>query len=226
MLLAARAAGYRALPFKPAVSGPEGAHSDPERLRAAAEPDLSLEEISPLRYEQPLAPGVAEDPTPFLRPSTARRSPESDALLTRMARHLEGLEHTHRPSLTLIEGAGGLHVPMPAGTWQLEWIQALEARPLIVARAGLGTLNHTLLTIESLRSHDLEPAGFIFVDQTPETDPSRTHNAAIVTARSGLPCLGLLPHAPSDGATPRDPLPEPTVTPWHDPSLWQHLGLS
>ncbi|HEY0132902.1 MAG TPA: dethiobiotin synthase, partial [Nannocystis sp.] len=54
LLRATRARGVRALPFKPAASGPEGAHADPERLvDAAGIEGLTVEEICPLRYPEP-----------------------------------------------------------------------------------------------------------------------------------------------------------------------------
>jgi dethiobiotin synthetase len=56
---------------------------------------------------------------------------------------LERLEAGTRRTLTMIEGAGGLWVPMPGGTWLPAWISALRAAPVVVGRLGLGTINHT-----------------------------------------------------------------------------------
>jgi hypothetical protein len=49
----------------------------------------------------------------------------------------------------VIEGAGGLWVPMPGGSWLPAWISALRAEVVVVGRLGLGTINHCLLTIRS-----------------------------------------------------------------------------
>jgi dethiobiotin synthetase len=111
----ARARGYTVLPFKPASSGPEGPESDPQRLlRAAGLPSTALEKIAPLRFAPPLAPGIAEHREYF----TGEPPTLSPALtLRRVALTLTRSERELNAQVTLIEGAGGLHVPMPGGTW-------------------------------------------------------------------------------------------------------------
>ncbi|MCA9719422.1 MAG: dethiobiotin synthase [Myxococcales bacterium] len=216
LLRSAAAAGLAAIPFKPAASGPAGTGSDPARLlRAAGLPDDALAMIAmiaPLRYEPPLAPGVADDRDRFLLdspPPPSRRPLE----LARAA--LARAERRYRPAVTLIEGAGGLHVPMPGGTWLPEWITALAATPVIVGRLGLGTINHTLLTIDALRQRGLTPAGFLLSRTRPaEDDRSCEDNPTIITRARGLPCLGVLPYTPEDAPAPRD---------WHHPELWPRL---
>ena len=182
-----------AVPFKPAATGPDHAMSDPQRLLDASILDADeLDELAPLRWRKPLAPGIADDPNPFLGRGVSTSDPE--AMFGRARWALAQLEQRHEAKVSLIEGAGGLMVPMPGGTWLPEWITALRARPLIVARAGLGTINHVLLTIEALRARELEPMGFIFTQLLPRPDPSRHHNAAVIERESGLSCLGSLPH--------------------------------
>ena len=159
LLRSARARGLTPLPYKPAASGPEGPRSDPARLLRAAEiSELELPLLCPLRYEAPLAPGIADARARFLD----RDAPPPDrAPLMRTLAALENAELRHRPDVTLIEGAGGLHVPMPGGTWLADWITALAATPIIVGRLGLGTINHTLLTIDALRALGHRPRGFL-----------------------------------------------------------------
>jgi len=85
-------------------------------------------------------------------------------------------------------------VPMPGGTWQPTWLRALRGRPAIVARAGLGTINHTLLTIDALRNLSQEPLGFFLSCTNPDSDAvAMIHARVIVTARS-VPHLGTLRH--------------------------------
>ncbi len=211
LLRSAARAEVVAVPFKPAVTGPEGPSSDHERLLAASGLRRSeLDDIAPLRWPASLAPGLADDPAPFLGRGVSRSDPE--ALLGRARWALARLEQRHSAAVSLIEGAGGLLVPMPGGTWLPDWITGLRARPLIVARAGLGTINHTLLTIEGLRIRDLEPIGFITTQSIARQDPSREHNVAVIEQRSGIPCLGALPF-----------LGRPPVLPEHDE--WLVAGL-
>jgi dethiobiotin synthetase len=215
LLKSAARMGIVAVPFKPAESGPEGRGSDHTRLLAAAGFDASeLDDVAPLRWREPIAPGLADDPNPFLGRGVS--TSDIEGMLGRARWALARLEQRHAATLTLIEGAGGLLVPMPGGSWQPDWISGLRARPLIVARAGLGTINHTLLTIEGLRVRGLEPLGFLFTQLLPREDPSRSHNKTVIEQRSGVPCLGSLPFLgrPSD---------YPTDDRWLAPEFWPRL---
>lgn len=215
LLKAAARAGIAAVPFKPAESGPEGPRSDHARLLAASILDENeLDELAPLRWPTPIAPGVADDPNPFLGRGVSRSDPE--AMIGRARWALARLEQRHAARVSFIEGAGGLFVPMPGGTWLPEWIEAFDARPLIVARAGLGTINHTLLTIEALRVREREPLGFVFTQLLPRADPSREHNAVIIEQKSGVPCLGRLPFLGRPSAPPTDDA-------WLDPRVWSRI---
>lgn len=190
--------GIRAIPFKPAQSG-EDTPSDIERLLAAAKlPNDRLEAACPLRYAPPLAPGLADDPTPF----RAGNLTPDPAVLRRVSATLDQWEVQHDPALTFVEGAGGLHVPMPGATWQPEWITALCSRTLVVGRAGLGTINHTLSTIIELRHLGRPPLGFVLSQTEPRDDPSVPDNAMVIAAASGVPHLGTLPYGPEPAAIP------------------------
>lgn len=215
LLRAAKQAGIAAIPFKPAESGPSGPASDHGRLIASSTlTSADAKQVAPLRWARPIAPGLADDAAPFLGRGVSRSDPASMFGQARWA--LAQLEQRHAARLSIIEGAGGLLVPMPGGTWLPEWIEALRARPLIVARAGLGTINHTLLTIEALRIRELEPIGMVFTQLLPRDDPSREHNARVIEARSGVPCLGQLPFL---GRPPS----WPERHTWHSPDLWSCL---
>lgn len=215
LLRAAARAGIVAVPFKPCESGPAGPTSDHARLLAASILDASeLDELSPMRWSTPIAPGIADDPNPFVDRGISRSDPE--ACLGRARLALNTLEHRHGAELSLIEGAGGLLVPMPGGTWLPQWITGLRAQPLVVARAGLGTINHTLLTLEALRARELEPLGLILSQSLPRADPSRADNAAVIEARSGVPVLASLPFL---GRPPQ----LPSHDAWLREDLWSRL---
>jgi dethiobiotin synthetase len=196
LLRHARACGLSALPFKPVVSGPDGPDADPARLlRAADLPFSELDAICPLRYAEPIAPGLADQPAQFL----GEPAP-TPAHLDRARAALLALERRFNPDLVLIEAAGGLHVPMPGGLWQPDWIRALSPRVLLVARAELGTINHSCLTIDALSSLGFSTLGFILSQTTTLSDPSRTDNAAVLVHARRLPHLGTLPHQPDPDA--------------------------
>lgn len=208
LLATARTRGSRAIPFKPAQSGLDQP-SDAERLLAAAGlPLTELDAACPLRYEPPLAPGLAEDPTPFLDASRGAADPTRalagipPAIVTRCVLALATWEARLGPVLTLVEGAGGLHVPMPGATWQAAWILALAPWTIVVGRAGLGTINHCLSTIAGLRDIGRPPLGFVLSNPTPAQDPSVADNAAVIANATGVPHLGTLPHGPEPAHAP------------------------
>jgi dethiobiotin synthetase len=71
----------------------------------------------------------------------------------------------------VIEGAGGLFVPVTERIMVIDMVQMTGAKPIIAARAGLGTINHTILTIETLRRRGMETAGIVLVDGGEERTP-------------------------------------------------------
>lgn len=198
LLQRARTHGTRLVPFKPAQSGDDDPSDVDRLLRAAGLPTTLAHQACPLRFAAPLAPGLADDRAPFVRtPSDTRpATPELD----HVGEALDAWIEHHQPDLVLIEGAGGLHVPMPGGTWQPTWIRALADAVVVVGRLGLGTINHTLLTIDALRAIDVSPLGFYLCDPNGRSDPSHRDNASVIAAARGVPHLGTLAHQPTADA--------------------------
>ena len=73
--------------------------------------------------------------------------------------------------ILLIEGVGGLMVPITRSLLLADFVKRLTIPTIVVARAGLGTINHTLLTIEAMESRSIPLAGIIFNDLEPDSDP-------------------------------------------------------
>jgi dethiobiotin synthetase len=95
--------------------------------------------------------------------------------------------------ISFIEGAGGLYVPIRENYYMLDLIKDLQAAAILVCRAGLGTLNHTLLSIDALRKRRIKIKGLIF-NQTVPPDISARKNPRLSQKISGLPLLGIFPH--------------------------------
>jgi dethiobiotin synthase len=94
----------------------------------------------------------------------------------------------------IVEGAGGVYVPLNDKELMIDLIAALKLRALIVARSGLGTINHTLLTLEALRSRAIDISGVVLVgDANPE-------NRRAVEAYGRVTVLGEMPRF--DSLTP------------------------
>jgi dethiobiotin synthetase len=77
----------------------------------------------------------------------------------------------HGTTLTLVEGAGGWRVPITPTADMSTLVHALGLPVLIVARAGLGTINHTLLTVEAVEGDGMRLAGVV-LSQRPTDDPT------------------------------------------------------
>jgi dethiobiotin synthetase len=144
----AAAAGRRVAVFKPAVSGlGEGGEPDQALLRRAAESRQSDDEIAPYRYRHPVSPhlGAAlagESISPErLRAAASRAAAASDELV--------------------VEGVGGFLVPLTLGYLVRDFARDLGLPVVIAAAPTLGTINHTLLTVEAVRAVGLAPAAVV-----------------------------------------------------------------
>jgi dethiobiotin synthetase len=145
---AAAARGQLVAVFKPAVSGlDEGGEPDHELLRRAAGSGQSDDEIAPYRYGPPVSPHLGAEL------AAERISPE------RLRAGAAGA--AEEADLLVVEGVGGLLVPLTLGYLVRDLARDLGLSAIIAAPPGLGTINHTLLTIEGLRSVGLEPLAVV-----------------------------------------------------------------
>jgi len=133
--------------FKPAVSGLDecaerGEPADHERLRHAARSDQSDEQIAPYRYGPAVAPHLAaelagEEISPSRLHAGARAA-------------VAGRDYL------VCEGVGGFLVPLTSDYLVRDFARDLALPVVVAAEPGLGTINHTLLTVEAVRGADLE----------------------------------------------------------------------
>jgi len=100
-----------------------------------------------------------------------------------------------RHDVVLLEGAGGLMVPLTKGYYNADLIADLKAQVIIVARLGLGTINHTLLTINEVRRRGLKILGLVFCQTKPGRCglPENT-NPREIEKLSGVRLLGIIPY--------------------------------
>ncbi len=139
------ATGARVAVFKPASSGLEDT-SEPDHvlLRRAAGSTQADDDIAPYRYDPPLSPHLGAEL------AGAQIDP---ARLRAAARRASG-----RVDVLVVEGVGGLLVPLTLGYLVRDFARELGLPVVIAADPGLGTINHTLLTIEAARAVGLEVA--------------------------------------------------------------------
>lgn len=142
----ARARGQRVAVVKPVQTGvARDEPGDLAEVRRLARVD-DLHELA--RFEEPLAPATA-----------ARREHVEPPTIAQATSAIEALQDR---DLVLVEGAGGLLVHLDAhGGTLADLARNLDATVLVVARAGLGTLNHTALTCEALRTRSVRCEGVV-----------------------------------------------------------------
>ena len=94
----------------------------------------------------------------------------------------------------IIEGAGGVLVPIDDSLLMIDIIDMLDAIPIITARAGLGTINHTLLTVESLKSRRITPHSIVLMDSSDKPVPKDMvkENIEAIEKFSGIKVAGVI----------------------------------
>lgn len=159
---------------------------------------------------------VARFPEPLAPATAARRAGRSPVHPQDVAEAAAKLATEH--DLVLVEGAGGLLVRFDAAGGTLADAAALLSAPvLVVATAGLGTLNATELTARELRTRRLEPLGVVIGGWPAHPDLASRCNLADLPECAGAPLLGALPQ----GAGALDPAAFRAAAPaWLAPSLY------
>jgi dethiobiotin synthetase len=180
----ARDAGQRVRVLKPVETGcePDAAGElrplDALALAEAAGDDGPLERVCPYRLRLPVAPPVAADYEGVT--IDLGRIDKAYAAASASA------------DLVLVEGAGGLRVPIVPGFEMADLALRLGLPLLVVCRARLGTLNHTLLTLEAAERRGLEVAGVCISHTEPELSSADRANLDLLKAELPVPCIGEL----------------------------------
>lgn len=98
--------------------------------------------------------------------------------------------------MVLVEGAGGLLVPIDDGYLMADLARDLGLSIVVVTRPGLGTINHTVLTVEAARRRGLVVAGLVICDFPSIPDIAARTNPAVLVRSATVPLLGAIPHLP------------------------------
>ena len=183
-----RLAGERVAVLKPVATGcrrdREGLISDDaELLAAASDTPQPLDLICPNRYHEPLAPSVAarraHQPIDYRAIDNAVRLAAGDA------------------TCFVVEGAGGAMTPIDQHHTMLDLIKASGAAAVIVAHAKLGTINHTLLTLQALSAVGVRIAGVVINNYPTDLVGTAEETAPAEIERLGrVPVLAIVPREP------------------------------
>jgi dethiobiotin synthetase len=173
--------GRRVAVLKAAQTGPD----DDAAWIAARVPGITVR--TALRYAAAVAPAVA-----------ARLEGAPEPSLDAIAEAARQLRND--ADGVIVEGSGGLLVPISERETFANLALALGLPLLIVARPGLGTLNHTALTVEVARSRRLEIAGVVVCGT--RSDPDVAERTNLIELERIAPVLGTLPHDPEGWPAP------------------------
>ncbi len=166
--------------------------SDGMFLRSMAEMDDHIDNVTPVRFELPLAP------------FTASRIEKKSVDMERFFNSFEYL--CKKYDFVVVEGAGGILVPItreegvsdPPVVYMSDIIKKLKLPLIVVSRPTLGTINHTLLTLKYALNEGLRVIGVIInYSNPPGVDISESTNPEIIAELSPVPVLGILPHLTS-----------------------------
>jgi dethiobiotin synthetase len=172
--------------YKPVVTGldePTGVWPrDHELLAAAAGSGQAPDQVSPLLFGPAVSPHYAAE--------MAGEEIGFPALVSAGRMAGQGAD------VLIVEGVGGLLVPFSSEHCVRDLAVALGMPLLIAARPGLGTINHTLLTLEAARSAGLEMAAVVMTPWPAEPEPIQLSNRLTIARLGGVEVVGLPPVTP------------------------------
>ena len=159
--------------FKPFATGN---FDDAKSLIKAAGVKETAQSVTPEFYKAPMSPYMS-----------AKLEGKTVNVNNALAKYKQ-LAKKH--DFMVVEGVGGLMVPLKETFFVDDFIKRLNLPVIVVASHALGTLNHTMLTVERLRARKVKILGVI-VNALDKTDVSSRHNAKLIKYFTGLPVLEL-----------------------------------
>lgn len=176
-----RESGFRVGVMKPAETGcvekdgklfPE----DAVKLKEASGCAVPLEKVCPFQLRDPLAPSIAAE----------REGGRVD--IDRLLDIYDEISSAH--DITLVEGAGGLMVPLLPSYTYADFARVLKLHTLVVAANRLGAINHLLLTLEHASCKGLRVLGYVLNQIQSEPSLAADTNRAALSTLTSVPCLG------------------------------------
>ena len=179
-------------------------------LLQASDEDLTLDECVPFRFSLPASP---------LRAATME---------DRRLRMADLVEHVltvaQAAELTVVEGAGGLLVPLEERVMMIDLIECLAFPIILVARRGLGTLNHTLLSLEALQKRGMKPSGIVLSCTSARPGPEEEFTERDLTRLVDDIPIAVLPFLSADVRKDPSGIAETMANVWRSQTLKQWLG--
>jgi dethiobiotin synthetase len=203
LVRALRAHGVNVGVLKPIETGVGAAGPlDAMALRDAAGVSDSLDDVCPQRFALPAAPTVAA--------AAEGRRVDLDAVDRAFTRIAE----CH--AFVVVEGAGGLLVPAAEGVSMGDLAARLSLPVIVVARAALGTINHTLLTLEAAAARELDVLGVVISHADGALSPPDRANLGALRGALGARVIGEIPPLAAGAEPPLDAIDVGALLPRRD----------
>lgn len=188
LILLLRSIGYNVCGMKPIETGCKKQDnsnilipSDGSFLKDISNVNEDIELVTPLRFKNPLAP------------LTASRIENKTIKLEKIYKAF--LKLSSKYDVIIVEGIGGLLVPIKKDYFVLDLALELKLPLIIVTRPGLGTINHTLLTLRYALSEGLEVSGIVInYCEPPTSSIAEKTNYNILKQLSSVPIIGIFPY--------------------------------
>jgi dethiobiotin synthetase len=133
--------------------------------------------INPVKFRQPLSPYAAS---------------KTEKIKIDIAKIKNDLRYLLRyRDIVFVEGLGGVMAPIKKDYYVADMIKDLGIPAIIISRAELGTINHTLMTIEVLKKRKIKIAGII-MNNFDNSEPSQKTNKQVIEEHSGIPVIGTI----------------------------------
>lgn len=157
---------------------------DSEFLISLTGTEDPIDLVTPYRFTHPLAPLAAS--------RLERQDIDIEKILDAY------LELSKRHDMVIVEGTGGILVPVTRELFVLDIIKRLDIPVIVVARSGIGTINHTLLTVRYAIHCGITISGII-INQAADKQISEgeKQNPKIIMELSGIPVIGVIPYMSS-----------------------------
>ena len=174
LLHAWRSEGKEARGYKPIISGwSDDADTDTANIIRAGGNVQTIDDVSPWRFAAPLSPHRAA--------ALEKKSIDRLALID------WSREKINQPGITLIEGVGGVMVPLDDRHTMVDWMDALNIPIILVVGSYLGTISHTLTAIESLRVRGLNMAALVLSETAGSEVPLAEAEAGLADFIADIP---------------------------------------
>ncbi len=163
--------------FKPVETGCNKKCEDADLLSKTT--GQSLDEVLCYSFKEPVAPLVAE------------RIENKKISLEKIKEHFERLKYNYE--YLIVEGAGGILVPITEENGKiytyLDLVEILEIPSIIISRAGLGTINHTVLTVEVMKKRGIKIEGIVMNGFSRNPDIAEKTNPQIIEEMTNIPVV-------------------------------------